>query len=60
MTTTNAIPEDREMIVEPSSYDDFTMQKVHDGLERAGLDLRQRTDAISEMQNEGILFRERV
>lgn len=44
----------------PITYDDETLFKVRDALEAAGLSENQITQAISEMQNRGILFRERA
>ena len=41
------------------SYSDETLIKVADGLKEAGLSPEKVTDAISAMQNRGILFRER-
>lgn len=41
-------------------HDDDTMRKVHNALGRAGLTEVQIRDAINEMQNDGILFRERA
>lgn len=41
-------------------YTENTLFKVYDVLRAAGLDETQSRDAISEMQNQGILFRERV
>ena len=41
-------------------HDEFTMKKVHDALERAGLEASYiRIAVITELQNAGILFRER-
>lgn len=39
-------------------YDGNTMYKVHNALGAAGFDVNQCDDAITEMQNAGILFRE--
>jgi hypothetical protein len=44
---------------EPKEYfDDWTIQKVHDAMEDAGIPIEYRTMAISNMQDKGILFRE--
>ena len=41
-------------------HDEFTMKKVHDALKRAGLEASYiRIAVITELQNAGILFRER-
>lgn len=41
-------------------YDEFTMKKVHDAMKRAGLENEfMRIAVITELQNAGILFRER-
>lgn len=48
------------MIIETNAYDDSTMSLVHEALVDAGLNYDQRRDAISRMQNKGILFRERM
>lgn len=40
-------------------YDEKTLEKVYDGLERAGVTGQQALDAVSQIQNLGILFRER-
>lgn len=40
-------------------HDDQTMLKVYEALLRAGLESEQAVSAITEMQNAGILFRER-
>jgi hypothetical protein len=45
---------------ETLTYDDTTLFKVYDGLAAAGLSAEQVTDAVSQMQNRGILFRERT
>lgn len=37
-----------------------TMSKVHRALMRTGMPARERLEAVSAMQNEGILFRERA
>lgn len=41
-------------------YNDQTMFKVAEGLRAAHLDEEQITDAINQMQNRGIFFRERL
>jgi hypothetical protein len=40
-------------------HGDETMRKVMEALEKSGLSSGQALDAIREMQNSGILFRER-
>lgn len=40
-------------------HDDQTIRKVYDALRRAGLGPVPCQDAVNNMQNEGILFRER-
>lgn len=40
-------------------FDEDTLFKVINALVRSGLTEQQATDAINEMQNAGILFRER-
>jgi len=66
-------PDDWEMAVEYSDdghpvrgiireivhHNEQTLHKVSNALRRAGLGAQQAIDAISEMQNAGILFRER-
>ncbi|QAY17184.1 hypothetical protein SEA_MADAMATO_66 [Streptomyces phage Madamato] len=44
---------------DPPGYVPDVMTKVYRALEDAGLEDREVQDAISEMQNEGVLFRER-
>lgn len=41
-------------------FDENTLFKVYDSLRAAGLDEQAARDAISDMQNKGILFRERA
>lgn len=41
-------------------YDESTLEKVFDALESSGLSPFQASDAITAMQNSGILFRERA
>lgn len=41
-------------------YDDETLSKVYDALLWSGLTGKQAEDAVNEMQNAGILFRERA
>lgn len=45
---------------EPEHYDDGTMLRVLEALRTAGLSDVKAANAINEMQNEGILFRERA
>jgi len=40
-------------------HDEKTLRKVHMGLAAAGVTGQAATDAVFEMQNQGILFRER-
>lgn len=40
------------------THDENTLRKVYDALRRAGLSEQAATDAISDMQNQGIYFRE--
>jgi hypothetical protein len=44
----------------PLSYTENTLFKVYDALRAAGLDESSARDCISEMQNAGIYFRERI
>lgn len=44
----------------PIYYDEQTLKKVFDALEVAGVTGQQATDAVNQMQNLGILFRERL
>ena len=45
--------------VDETYHDENTLDKVWAGLSDAGIPPQQRLDAISAMQNNGILFRER-
>lgn len=57
MSRPRNITEDDSM---PIFYDENTLQKVNDAMVKvAGIPQAQATDAISAMQNLGILFRER-
>lgn len=40
-------------------HDEQTLTKVYAGLEAAGITGQDAIDAVNQMQNEGILFRER-
>jgi hypothetical protein len=40
-------------------HDEKTMAKVYQALGESGLDINQTLDAVSNLQNHGILFRER-
>lgn len=40
------------------THNEGTMRKVYDALERAGLTYQQSIDCISDMQNNGLYFRE--
>lgn len=48
-----------QMLSERETYDEGTLTKVYWALGRSGLSDVQITDSINEMQNAGILFRER-
>lgn len=52
------VPEDDDVLDE-EFHDEDTLFKVYDALRRTGLDEQQARHAIMEMQNVGILFRER-
>ena len=52
--TENEVPENKEEL----HYDENTLRKVYEGLLAAGIFGQQAVDAVSEMQNKGILFRE--
>jgi hypothetical protein len=43
----------------PIFYDEGTLKKVYDALKVAGIEGQQAIDAVFQMQNLGILFRER-
>lgn len=43
----------------PVYYDENTLRKVYDALKVAGIEGQQAQDAVFQMQNLGILFRER-
>ena len=45
-------------IKEELHHDENTLRKVYEGLLKAGIFGQQAVDAVSEMQNQGILFRE--
>jgi hypothetical protein len=45
--------------IEGDYYDEGTLAKVHEALHNSGIPLEYLPDAISAMQNGGILFRER-
>lgn len=49
-----------EAMPENVTHDDKTLDKVREALVRSGLSFDQAVEAIREMQNFGILFRERV
>lgn len=40
-------------------HDENTLRKVYEGLLKAGIFGQQAVDVVSEIQNQGILFRER-
>jgi hypothetical protein len=42
------------------THTEDTLRKVFDALRRAGLSERQAIDTISDMQNQGIYFRENL
>lgn len=52
------VPQD--YIGDVTCYDENTLFKVDLALQASGLNREQARDAINEMQNEGILFRERI
>lgn len=41
-------------------YDEDTLNKVYRGLNAAGIFSQQAVDAVNQIQNQGILFRERL
>jgi hypothetical protein len=45
---------------EETYVDENTLVKVYDALQQAGLNIAQASDAVNEMQQAGILFRERM
>ena len=47
-------------MTEQVTYDELTLFKVFTALRRVGIEQPKIVSAISEMQNSGILFRERV
>lgn len=47
------MPENEEL-----HYDENTLRKVYEGLLAAGVYGQQAVDAVNQMQNQGILFRE--
>lgn len=40
-------------------FDEDTLRKVYEGLLKAGIFGQQAVDAVNQMQNQGILFREK-
>jgi hypothetical protein len=52
--------EDPAYIYETSRYNAETLDKVYDALHETSLDETEVGDAVSALQNAGILFRERV
>lgn len=46
-------------VKEELHHDENTLKKVYEGLLAAGIFGQKAVDAVSEMQNQGILFRER-
>ena len=54
-----AAPYSKLNTVDETYHDENTLDKVWAGLSDAGIPPQQRLDAISAMQNYGILFRER-
>lgn len=58
--TSSSVNADSEGEERPEFYNDGTMFKVYQALRRAGLSEPQALNAINEMQNDGILFRERA
>lgn len=47
-------------MIDTTSYSEATLTKVHDALNDVGVTGEQATEAVSAMQNRGVLFRERV
>lgn len=54
------IPSADDWTVESSRYNEDTLFKVQKALLKSGLDMQQAFNSICEMQNDGILFRERM
>lgn len=54
------IPDKTWWTQDVTRYNEETLHKVSKALQRTGLDDKQSLWAIIEMQNEGILFRERL
>lgn len=50
----------RQIELELNHFDEATLFKVFSALRKSGLEDHQADDAINEMQNAGILFRERI
>lgn len=50
----------KKIQAELDHFDDMTLYKVFLALRRSGLEDYQADAAINEMQNDGILFRERI
>lgn len=56
----STVDPEMDKLMDQTHYDEDTLFKVAMALRKAGLTYNQVTDAISEMQNAGILFRERA
>lgn len=48
------------MITDQTQHDEFTLYKVYLALEELGIEDRVQRDIVTEIQNKGILFRERI
>lgn len=55
-----ALEQADNVITDVTVYDENTLTKVRKGLAKCGLDEQGITDAINEVQNQGVLFREGV
>lgn len=47
-------------MIDQTMDEESTLEKVYDGLAKAGIIGQTAIDAVNQMQNNGILFRERV
>lgn len=47
-------------MIDSTQYDEDTLYKVYTGLEMAGVSGQQAIDAVNQIQNQGVLFRERL
>ncbi len=57
-TEEESVPEPKEE-TESVHFDENTLRKVYEGLLKAGIFGQQAVDAVSQIQNQGILFREK-